>query len=161
MFDDVSCIYLLPGEVYFADSPVMVNTVLGSCVSVTMFCREKQTGMICHSMLPDSRNVFKKDPNLMKYVDCSIIHMHEMFQNRNIPQDELEVKVFGGSDMFSYAGKGETVGVKNIAAAVVMLDKLKYRVTARDIGGQFTRKLYFSTETGIVYVRKISRLQGV
>jgi len=161
MFDDVSCIYLLPGEVYYSEEPVMVNTVLGSCITVTMFNKKKQIGMICHGMLPDSKEAFKRDENCMKYVDCCILHMYETFQKKEIKPSETEVKVFGGSDMFAYEGKGDTVGKKNITSAIKNLTDLKYNILAKDIGGQFTRKLYFSTETGIVYVRKISRLQGV
>lgn len=161
MFDDSSCEYLLPGEVYQSDVPSMVNTVLGSCISVSMFSKKHGFGMLCHSMLPNSKDAFKKDDNCMKYVDCSIIHMHKTFQDRGIKQHETEVKIFGGSDMFEYNRNIETVGAKNIASAVKNLADLKYMITAKDIGGQFTRKLYFSTETGIVYVRKISRLQGV
>jgi len=161
MFDDVSCDYLLPGEVFESDGPAMVNTVLGSCISITMFSKAHQFGMICHSMLPNSKEAFKKDDNCMKYVDCSLIYMHEQFEHRKIKQNEIEVKLFGGSDMFEYNRNIETVGAKNIASAVKHLSDLKYNLIAKDVGGQFTRKLYFSTETGIVYVRKISRLQGV
>jgi chemotaxis protein CheD len=161
MFDDASCTYLLPGEIFFSDAPSMVNTVLGSCISVTMFSHVQKIGMICHSMLPDSTAVYKKDQNEFKYVDHSIEHMHMKFSALQICQKEIEVKLFGGSDMFEYKSKDETVGTKNIYSAINVLQKLGYNIKAKDIGGQFTRKLYFSTETGIVYVRKISRLQGV
>jgi len=161
MFDDASCTYLLPGEVFFSDVPSMVNTVLGSCISVTMFSHVKRIGMICHSMLPDSKTAYKKDPNEFKYVDQSIEHMHHKFAEMKVSPKEIEVKLFGGSDMFEYVSKDETIGTKNIYSAINVLQKLGYNIKAKDIGGQFTRKLYFSTETGIVYVRKISRLQGV
>ena len=161
MFDDVSSRYLLPGEIHFDDQPIMVNTVLGSCISVTMFNKQNRIGMICHGMMPDSKETFKQDENCMKYLDCCIIHMHEKFGSFGVNPAEIEVKIFGGSDMFAYSGAAETIGTKNIASAVTNLDKLRYKIIAKDVGGQFTRKLYFSTETGIVYVRKISRLQGI
>jgi chemotaxis protein CheD len=161
MFDEVSCRYLLPGEIFQSSEPIMVNTVLGSCVSVTMYCRKTGFGIISHSMLPSSKDSADKEPNCMKYVDCSILHMHKVFTDLNIDRKNIEVKLFGGSDMFDYNKNTETIGSKNINAAVENLAKLKYTITARDIGGQFTRKLYFSTETGIVYVRKISKLQGI
>jgi len=161
MFEDASCEYLLPGEMYQSDVPIMVNTVLGSCIAITMFARSKGFGMICHSMLPCSTEAFRKDDNCMKYVDCCVLHMHNTFTSRLINTTDVEVKIFGGSDMFEYNISTETVGAKNINAAVKILEKFKYNIAAKDIGGQFTRKLYFSTETGIVYVRKISRLQGI
>jgi len=161
MFNDVSSRYLLPGEIHFDDQPIMVNTVLGSCISVTMFNKEKRIGMICHGMMPSSKETFKKDENCMKYLDCCILNMHEKFSSYNIKPNDVEVKIFGGSDMFAYNGTGDTIGQKNISSAIYNLANFNYEIIAKDIGGQFTRKLYFSTETGIVYVRKISRLQGI
>ena len=63
--------------------------------------------------------------------------------------------------MFLINNRSSSVGQKNINAVQTILSKLGYKIAAQDTGGQFTRKLYFSTETGIVYVRKISRLLGV
>lgn len=161
MLDDANCLYLLPGEVHYSENPVMVNTVLGSCISVTMFSHINKVGIICHSMLPDSAETYKMDANLMKYVDKSIVFMYEKMKLLNISPRETEVKLFGGSDMFDFKGKDMSVGTKNINTAIRVLSQYGYSIKAQDVGGQFTRKLYFSTETGIVYVRKISRLKGI
>ncbi|MGE4268309.1 MAG: chemotaxis protein CheD [Deferribacterales bacterium] len=158
MIDDASCKYLLPGDLFYFDTPTMINTVLGSCVSVTMFARHQMLGLICHSMLPGP-DVHPGGIVNFKYTDSAIMHMNELLKERGIHHDEVEVKVFGGSDMFAVSNASFSVGQKNISAAVETLEKLHFKISARDTGGQFTRKLYFSTETGIVYVRKISKLQ--
>jgi chemotaxis protein CheD len=36
--------YLKPGEIHIADRPGIVTTVLGSCVSVTMYSPRLKTG---------------------------------------------------------------------------------------------------------------------
>ncbi len=158
MIDDASCKYLLPGDLFYFDTPVMINTVLGSCVSVTMFARCQMLGIISHSMLPGP-DVHPGGIANFKYTDSSLLHMADILKGRGIHPEEVEVKVFGGSDMFSVTNAAFSVGQKNIAAALLLLGKMKFKVMAQDTGGQFTRKLYFSTETGIVYVRKISKLQ--
>jgi chemotaxis protein CheD len=112
-------------------------------------------------MLPCSSKSIHKDDDCMRYVDCAVMYMSDYFTEKGIPRDKTEVKLFGGSDMFSYQGEAPTVGLKNIEAAVNILSKLNYKILSKDVGGQFTRKLYFSTESGTVYVRKISRLQGM
>lgn len=112
-------------------------------------------------MLPNSSETFRTDENIFKYTDGSIICMHDILQRYKIPQNSVEVKLFGGSDMFSSAPGTVTVGQKNIDTATTLLNKLNYSIKAKDIGGQFTRKLYFSTDSGIVYIRKISKLKGV
>ena len=48
-------IYLKSGEIYFTEEPVIVLTVLGSCVSVTLFHRRLGYSAICHGLLPRCR----------------------------------------------------------------------------------------------------------
>ncbi len=49
-------IHLKAGEIYIAEKPTLVATVLGSCISVTMFNNRFKIGAICHGALP----VYKK-----------------------------------------------------------------------------------------------------
>ena len=44
--DDLPVIYLKAGELHFSDKPSSVMTVLGSCLSVTMFHRAARVGAI-------------------------------------------------------------------------------------------------------------------
>ncbi|MGE4319509.1 MAG: chemotaxis protein CheD [Deferribacterales bacterium] len=161
MFDDCQCVYLKPGEVYFADESLVIHTVLGSCISITMYCRKIKAGIMSHCMLPCSSESVKQGDDCMKYVDCSVLYMNRLFLQKKIEKRDIEVKLFGGSDMFAPANSTVTVGQRNITAALSILDKLGYNISARDTGGAFTRKLYFSIDTGTVYQRKISRIQGL
>src|SRR5512141_2905785 len=45
-------IYLKPGEVVVARDPMLISTVLGSCVAVTMFSPSRGIGAICQSPYP-------------------------------------------------------------------------------------------------------------
>jgi chemotaxis protein CheD len=63
--------------------------------------------------------------------------------------------------MFTVAEGDAGVGNRNVTSAMTILKKLGYVITASDTGGQFTRKLYFSLDTGTVYLRKISKIQGL
>lgn len=65
-------IYLKPGEVVVARKPVLVSTVLGSCVAVTMFSPDCGFGAICHAMLPDSAGRCED----LRYVDTALRHIH-------------------------------------------------------------------------------------
>lgn len=161
MFSEYDSVYLKPGEIHEADGEAVVNTVLGSCVSITMYIRRLRFGIICHCMLPSSCDSLTQKDDCMKYVDCALLYMHGRMTSLGILKKEIEVKLFGGSDMFSAMSGGNTVGTKNVNAAVDLLKRLNYPVIAQDTGGQFTRKLYFSLDTGTVYLRKISRMQGL
>lgn len=161
MFDDLQCVYLKPGELHFAEESMVIHTVLGSCISITMYSRRYKIGVMCHCMLPSSAEASKKGEDSMKYVDCAVIHMNRKLTERGIDKRDTEVKVFGGSDMFSTKEVTVTVGRRNIDACMSLLKNMGYNITASDTGGAFTRKLYFSIETGTVYQRKISRMQGL
>jgi len=161
MFSDIDCIYLKPGEIYFADEPMVIHTVLGSCVSITMYSRRMKMGIMSHCMLPCTSENFHTGENCMKYTDCAILYMNRLLTSKGVCVRETEVKLFGGSDMFASKDASSTVGRKNVDTANSILTKMGYVLVAADTGGQFTRKLYFSIDTGTVYQRKISRMQGL
>ena len=94
--------YLKPGQVYIAETPTLVSTVLGSCISVTMFSSRFRIGAISHGMLPLCKSMNScagECHESFKYVDCSIQRMIKMFNTYGIKSGEIEVKLFGGADV--------------------------------------------------------------
>lgn len=147
-------IYLQPGELLVTEDPLMVTTVLGSCVSVTMFNERLGAATICHGMLPYGG----KSENF-RYIDKALLYMIGFFKKLVIDRKEIEVKIFGGADMFTTVGSGNgnlTVGRQNIAAAVRCLKEHGMAPTASDVGGKKGRKLIFTTNTGTVYLKRLN-----
>ena len=148
-------IYLNPGELLVAEDPVMVTTVLGSCVSVTLFNPRLKIGAISHAVLPSGAS---HQPG--KFVDSSIQYMLGYFKQRKIEPRELVAKLFGGADMFSRIdprGKDQTVGAQNIRQALDSLRIAGLHLAASDISGQQGRKLIFYTHTGEVFLKRVKR----
>ena len=146
--------FLKPGEVIVSHNPILVNTVLGSCVAITMYSPAKQVGAICHAMLPDN---LKQDDNLL-YVDTAIRHLHrKMLEYGGLA--DVVIKLFGGAQVLlgchSTASK-RSVGEQNIIQATTILGQLGLQIANADIGGKLGRKLFFSIKTGDVYVRKLT-----
>ncbi len=56
-YEKLPVYYLRPGELHIADHPGIVTTVLGSCVSVTMFSRRREVGAICHGLMPERTEI--------------------------------------------------------------------------------------------------------
>ncbi|SHO43445.1 chemotaxis protein CheD [Desulfopila aestuarii] len=147
-------IYLKPGELVITQEPVMVTTVLGSCVSVTMYHSGSKTASICHGMLPKGGG-----SDNFKFVDTSIGYMIKFFQKMKIAREEIEVKLFGGADMFSggrVSVSNLTVGRQNITTAIRCLKGFGLTIAASDVGGKNGRKLIFRTDSGIVFIKKMS-----
>ena len=146
-------IYLKPGEVVVAREPVLVTTVLGSCVSVTMFSPGSGVGAICHAMLP---NNVGRDEDL-RYVDTALRHIYRKVTGYGAGRD-LVVKLFGGARVLNVGeggSPGRTVGEQNVARALEILEDLGLKVNSADTGGVVGRKLYFCTRDGDVYLRRM------
>lgn len=146
-------IYLKPGELVVAEDPVLVSTVLGSCISVTMFNPQNGLSAICHAMLPTGSG---KD---FKYVDSSLRHMVQIFAKLGIPREAIQVKLFGGADMFETApprANNFTVGWQNILIATRQIEEHGLILAASDTGGKQGRKLIFKSDTGVVLLKRLA-----
>jgi chemotaxis protein CheD len=145
-------IYLHPAQMCFCDRPSRVETVLGSCVAVTMWNARLQIGCICHAVLPlnESRN---HEP--LKYVDSSIHSMLRELEKHSSRRSDIEVKVFGGASMRQLAPGRKSVGHQNVDAALAVLRQEGFTLRTSDLGGTEGRKLRFYSATGEVFVKRI------
>jgi chemotaxis protein CheD len=146
-------VFLNPGEFYVSTKPEEIATILGSCISVTMFSRKDGVGGICHALLP-KKPLEKCNSDTFKYVDSSVMTMFSELCKLGISPGALEVKLFGGADVLPSFEK-KTVGKSNIEAALDILADLGLNVCASDVGGNRGRKIIFSTTEGSVRVKKL------
>lgn len=148
------CIYLKPGEVVVASQPILVRTILGSCIAVTMFSPRQRIGAICHAMMPD-RGGKRQD---LRYVDTAIHYIHRKVHEFGAA-DDLEIKLFGGAQVLLATDRQHprnlTVGMKNVARAQEILAELGLPAVKNDVGGSRGRKLFFSIMNGDVYVARL------
>lgn len=148
---DIRHVYLKPGELFIDSDPALVQTVLGSCVSVTMYCMRNRFGGICHALLPSGN---ADEP--CRHVEGAIGVLLEQMLQRGSRYEWLEVKLFGGSNVLGLANdQRRSVGEQNVARARELLQALKLDLKAADTGGMRGRKLFFNSGTGEVFVRKV------
>ncbi len=158
-------IVLHPGDVYFGSGPAVVETVLGSCLSIVL--RNPLTGFaaMSHCMLPRGGAVEKataSNPETYKYVDTCITVMLDLLEPHG-GLASVEVKIFGGADMFppSAAKRSGAIGAENAAVAMDLLQARNMRILRSDLGGNQGRKVRFDTRTGEVLVRRLNAAQVV
>jgi len=158
---ELPVVFLKAGEMHFSKQSVVILTVLGSCLSVTMFHRKLAIGAACHGFLPQCRSRQSCDDGCsegFKYVECSIRKMLKLFDRFDVKRCELEIKVFGGAEMFDTAlnGRGTlSVGKLNINMATTVLAQEGLSILSMDVGGTQGRKLYFHTRTGEVLLKRL------
>ncbi len=146
-------VYLKPGGLYFGKNPAVVSTVLGSCITVTMYHQRLRIGAICHGILP--RGGCGEG---FKYINCAIHHMIQKYDAYRVRRRFIEVKLFGGSDMFGTENtrmRHKPIGLQNIETAVKIIEKEGLRVMDSDLGGDLGRKIFFNTQTGEVLLKHL------
>ena len=147
--------YLLVGQGGIYSSPTLVQTVLGSCVSVTMYCAKYRWGGIFHALLPRIGDFSGSRGNgdQYRYVDSSIWSLLREFAKSGISAKSLECKVFGGASPL-HQHCDTSAGNRNVKVAMEVLAEEGVTVSASSVGGNGGRKLFFRTDTGMVLQKR-------
>jgi chemotaxis protein CheD len=151
-------VFLLPGEFYFAETPARIQTILGSCVALTMLDPRSKQGAMCHCLLPQRPTGTPQEhspADCFRYVDTSLKAMLAEFTKRQIPASRLEIKLFGGANVLEVLSDSNAVGSLNWKEAQRLLKHLNLAVSAHDIGGEAGRRIVFDTATGDVLVKTL------
>ena len=156
---DIDAVKILPGEYYATARPMLIVTVLGSCVAACIRDRVSGIGGMNHFMLPFNNEAV--DPGGASA--CYGIHAMEILINQLLDMGaqrrNLEAKIFGGGNLI----KGFTVDNVGERNAVFVRDYLKLEqipVVAEDLLDIYPRKIYFFPEQDKVMVKKLKRLHN-
>ncbi|GAB6057751.1 chemotaxis protein CheD [Desulfonatronum parangueonense] len=162
-FANYPVFHLQIGECFLSREPTLVCTVLGSCVAVSFFEPMIRLGGIFHALLPDSpaNDEGASTTQPCRFVDQSIQRILLAVERNGGRRRDIQIKVFGGAELFGFSGGtgsvANSVGRKNVRTAIVELEKAGLRIMASDVGGALGRKLYFLSDTGEVWVKRIQR----
>ena len=139
-------VYLHPGQLYIATEPAVINTILGSCVSVCLWSPELGIGGINHYLLPTG---LKTSPTALRYGNVSIEMLVERLLLVGSRLGGLQAKIFGGACVLdAMRGKGSHLGTKNVEIATSALAAVGIPILASDVGGNRGRKLVFHPHDG-------------
>lgn len=139
--------YIYSSGLYVSRKPVLLNTVLGSCVAVCLWDRVTQTGGMNHFMLPFWNGSGLASP---KYGNIAMDQLIQKMINISSNPPEMVAKVFGGARMLKGQSEYFDIGKRNIELATEMLKEANIKVVAQSTGGEKGRKIYFNTLTGEV-----------
>lgn len=135
------------GGLKFAESPDVLETLLGSCVGVAIWDERSGCGGLAHTVLPEAQG---KAASPGKFVDTAVLELKKRLLQMGASPHALRAKVAGGAIMF---GKStETVGTRNCEAALHHLKEQKIRVVAKHLGGDKGRVIRFSLKDWSVKV---------
>lgn len=156
--DHVLDIFLQPGEFYFGDRDTRIRTLLGSCVSITMWHPVRLIGGMCHYLLPSRPGIVDSTLDGRYAEEAMLMFLQETARHNTNPS-EYVVKIFGGGNMFpdlkkrkgsctlSSSNKKVTacpkeeimacsnVSCKNIAVMYILAKEYGLHIAAEHMGG--------------------------
>jgi chemotaxis protein CheD len=144
--------FLYPSEIFASGHPTMVQTILGSCVSVCIYDNRLCIGGINHFMLPLWNGQGMPSP---KYGDVAVKKLIDKLCSLGSAPENLVAKIFGGADQLSGGPGNYNIGSKNIVMAESMLVEMKISILARSTGGLGGRKIIFNTATNQVLLKTL------
>ena len=149
---------ILPGEFFVSDTPMIVYTVLGSCVSACIRDPLAGVGGMNHFMLPEPKeggaDSWGESTRYGSYAMESLIN--EILK-RGGAKNRLEVKLFGAGRI--YEGNID-VGARNAKWVLEYLKMEGLAACKTDLGDVLPRKLYYFTESGRVLMKKIEKIKN-
>jgi chemotaxis protein CheD len=154
--DDTMEVFLQPGEHFVGDEHYRLRTILGSCVSITLWNRSRRVGAMCHFLL--SRRAPGGPAALDgRYADEALSLMLRDLQREGVQAEECRAKIFGGGDMFPglRLGEGDSVGRRNGEFARQLLREHGVPVVAAHLFGVGHRQIMFDIATGNVWCRQV------
>lgn len=149
---------ILPGEFFVSPEPMIVYTVLGSCISACIRDPIAGVGGMNHFMLPKpehaSHDSWRESTRYGSYAMESLIN--EIIKRGGL-KSRLEIKLFGAGKI--YEGNID-VGASNAKWVIGYLKSEGLATVKTDLGDVFPRKVYYFTDSGRVLMKKIEHVKN-
>jgi chemotaxis protein CheD len=158
----IPVVHLKIGECVVLREESLVNTVLGSCVSATLYHPESGLAGMFHAMLPEA--IPGRDEDMpCKYADAAVDVVYSHFLSRGVRPKSIQVKLFGGAFTIDPESKQHLreivdVGAKNVAVARRVLRTHGLDILTENVLGSSGRKLIFHTGSGTVWMRYLPHI---
>lgn len=145
------------GGVYASKEPVVVRTILGSCISVCLIDPLARIGGMNHFMLPADPQPHRNghDAESARFGVHAMELLIGAMQKLGADRRRLAAKVFGGGNILWALNHSNGVPQQNIRFIQWFMQTEQIQVLSQDVGGRFPRQVRFHTDTGRALVRKL------
>lgn len=142
------------GEYLASNKPLIIHTILGSCVAACLYDLKNQIGGMNHILLPGEPNLNEYDPSARYGINAMELLINRIMKLGG-ERRYLKAKIFGGAHIISAISEEYSMGKKNSDFVIEFLKNEKIQIINMDIGGNQTRKIFFHTDTGDVYLKYV------
>jgi len=143
------------GGLYATGNPVVIETVLGSCVATCLYDPVSRVGGMNHILLPGKPDIKHFNDDARYGINAMELLINKITGLGGCRQ-QLVAKVFGGSHLFPSIPEENGTGIKNITFVMKFLKREKIKIISKNTGGHDSRRIYFHTDTGDVFLKRIN-----
>jgi len=155
-------VFLNPGAYFVGDERHRIRTLLGSCVSITLWHPGLRIGAMSHFLLAERGSRVAGPPDARYGEEALSLMLSELGHHGVVPT-ACEAKIFGGGDMFpQFARRGTTghVGRQNGEAARILLERQGIRIVSESLFGVGHRKIMFDIKNGQVWAQQVTPIDA-
>lgn len=159
--DATDCHVIYQGEIFVTNKPMVIKTLLGSCISVCLYDPVSKVIGMNHFMIAKTNKPFELicNSDLGRYGIFSM----EVFINKMVAcgaeRKELCAKVFGGASVLEKYDENRSLNIAEDNCCFIhkYLNIEQIPIVSSFIGGKQGMIIYFCQQDFSVYVRKIRK----
>ncbi len=146
------------GDFYSSKKPTVIDTMLGSCVAACLYDPVMRVGGMNHILLPGKAKMKGFNASARYGINAMEVLINDIMKHGG-NRHSLVAKVFGGAHLLSAISIENGVGRQNIAFVEEFLQCEGIRILSRDVGGHAGRTIFFHSDTGDVFLKRIQSTQ--
>jgi chemotaxis protein CheD len=135
--------------------PLVIDTVLGSCIAACLFDPDSKIGGMNHFMLPEG--IDPANPNSARYGVYAMEMLISDLMKMGASRKSFRAKIFGGGHVLKIRESESGVPKRNIEFVRRFLDNEQIPVVKEDVGGYQPRRVLFHTDTSRVFVKYLGQ----
>lgn len=143
--------FLLPGQYYVGKKPAIIETLVGSCVSICLY--NIRTGQAAMNHFLQDRSASEADCDIGRYGSTATERIINALMAADSVPAHYRAQIFGGAEVIETNSSDNDIGRKNIDIARKILTDHRIRIIREEVGGALGRRIRFDTATNTVFTR--------
>ena len=146
------------GGLHASRKPLLLDTVLGSCIAACLYDPVLGVGGMNHFMLPEGSD--PGDPTSTRYGVNAMELLISDLMKLGADRRRFQAKVFGGGHVLNIRESLDGVPQRNIDFVKRFLETEQISIVREDLGGYQPRRVLFQTHTGKVFLKYLGKTEA-
>lgn len=132
---------------------MILDTVLGSCISACLYDPVVKVGGMNHFMLPEDTNL--SNPVSTRYGVYAMELLINDLMKHGGQRKNFQAKIFGGGHVLNIRNSLDGIPQRNIDFVRKFLETEQISTVKEDVGGYHPRRVLFYPHTGQVFLKRL------